>query len=380
MKLKRIFSSIISGTLSAILVLAMFFSPLGTVTAKASTKLLPTDSVRKFDLGSEDVGGSGVEGTSNWIKIIQNSNKLKLFDDIPKGTDVAAIQVNFEISNWSGIEFPVTWGCNLNFKGDAGSTWCGTGAFSEISNYVINREGEYKVICDFVSLCESNGKEGIDWLQTCEMVIGNLTEGDETVIEIKDAYMYLRGEEFPKDIEPVVKGPDKIVINPENVSRTNNGFFEGWGTSLCWYGNRIGGSDKVTNEAAELLYSMENGLGLNIIRYNIGGGDEPTHTHIQRSDSNMPGYWTNYNEQTGTFDYDFNLDKNQQNVLMKSIEYCPDILVEMFSNSAPYFMTRSGCTSGTTDDVKSNITVEQMPAFAEYLAKVVKHYVDKGIN
>lgn len=171
-----------------------------------------------------------------------------------------------------------------------------------------------------------------------------------------------------------------VKIDPDNASPINNGVFEGWGTSLCWYGNRIGGSEKATAESAKYMYNADTGLGLNIIRYNVGGGDDPTHDHIKRSDSKMPGYWTNYNEETGKFDYDFTQDENQRNVLLKSIKECPDMLVEMFSNSAPYFMTRSGCTSGTTDNISSNITIDKMDDFAEYMATVVKHYVDGGVN
>ncbi len=384
MKRKQRRASLLALLLAAVMAIA----PAGTVYATEGRKLTPTDNVRKFDLGSDDVGGTGVEGTSNWIKVVQNSNKKKLFEDIPKGTDVAAVQVTFEISNWSGVEFPITWGCNLNFQGEGRSTWCGTGMFEGISTYVIDREGEFTVTCDLAGLCKANSKTGIEWLQTCEMVVGNLTEGDKTVIEIKEAVMYLPGETVPSDnatktgnppAEPTVT-VDTIVIDPMNMSRTNGGVFEGWGTSLCWYGNRIGGSEQASNQAAELLYNAKTGLGLNIIRYNVGGGDDPTHTHIQRSDSNMPGYWTNYDTATGTFEYDFTKDANQRNVLLKSIEQCPDMLVEMFSNSAPYFMTRSGCTSGTTDNVKSNITLSKMSAFADYMATVVKHYVDEGIN
>ncbi len=374
--------------LALLLAATMMIAPVGTAYAADGQKLTPTDNVRKFDLGSDEVGGTGVEGTSNWIKIVQNSNKKKLFEDVPKGTDVAAIQVTFEISNWSGVEFPVTWGCNLNFLGEGRSTWCGTGMYEGISTYVIDREGEFTVTCDFAALCKANGKAGIEWLQTCEMVIGNLTEGDKTMIEIKEAVMYLPGETVPADNATKTGNPpadpgvavDTIVIDPMNMSRTNGGVFEGWGTSLCWYGNRIGGSEQASNEAATLLYNAETGLGLNIIRYNVGGGDDPTHTHIQRSDSNMPGYWTNYDAATGKFEYDFTKDANQRNVLLKSMEQCPDMLVEMFSNSAPYFMTRSGCTSGTTDDTKSNISISRMAAFADYMATVVKHYVEEGIN
>lgn len=377
MKVKRV--------IAMLLVLVMAFSmtyAAAGFTAMASQRLVRTDQARRFCLGTDEKGGSGVEGERNWIKIIQNSNRLHLFSDIEQGVDVAALQVTFEITEWSGVQFPITWGANINFIGDAGSTWCGPDAFKGFSEYLINREGEYTVTCDLAQLCRSKEKSGIAWLQTCEMVIGGLTEGDPTMIEIKDAYIYFPGEEVPADNAPVPAelGVDSIVINPANVSRINGGVFQGWGTSLCWYGNRIGGSEKATQEAAELLYNAETGLGLNIIRFNVGGGDDPTHTHIQRSDSNMPGYWTNYNAQTGEFEYDFTQDANQRNVLLASIGQCPDMLVEMFSNSAPYFMTRSGCTSGTTDEISSNITTQQMPAFAEYMATVVRHYVDEGIN
>ncbi len=173
---------------------------------------------------------------------------------------------------------------------------------------------------------------------------------------------------------------DVIVIDPMNMNRSNGGVFEGWGTSLCWYGNRIGGSEKAAEESAELLYNAETGLGLTILRYNVGGGDDKSHTHIERSDSNMPGYWTDYDAVAGTFDYDFTQDANQRNVLLKSMEQCPELLVEMFSNSAPYFMTRSGCTSGTTDEIKSNLTMNNMAKFAEYMATVVEYYVNQGVN
>ena len=81
------------------------------------------------------------------------------------------------------------------------------------------------------------------------------------------------------------------------------GEFEGWGTSLCWWANRVGYSDELTSQAAETFFDKEKGLGLNIGRYNIGGGDNVTDqpltddssdslhaSHIKRSDSIVPGY------------------------------------------------------------------------------------------
>ena len=65
--------------------------------------------------------------------------------------------------------------------------------------------------------------------------------------------------------------------------------FEGWGTSLCWWAHRLGYDDELSRKSADLFYSKE-GLGLNIMRYNIGGGDAPTHNHITRTDSKIPGW------------------------------------------------------------------------------------------
>lgn len=162
-----------------------------------------------------------------------------------------------------------------------------------------------------------------------------------------------------------------ISISPENRYEINNGKFEGWGTSLCWWANRVGYSDILAQKTADLFYGQD-GLRLNIARFNIGGGDDPTHHHITRTDSNMPGY-TVYNN--GNVTYDWNADFNQRNVLLRSIEACgEDMIVEMFSNSPPYYMTKSGCSTGGTDSGKNNLKDDQYTAFAEYMAEVCAHY------
>ena len=63
-----------------------------------------------------------------------------------------------------------------------------------------------------------------------------------------------------------------ITINKENASPFNNGNFEGFGTSFCWWPNRLGYSDILTEKSATAFYDKDKGLGLTIILYNIGGG------------------------------------------------------------------------------------------------------------
>ncbi len=162
-----------------------------------------------------------------------------------------------------------------------------------------------------------------------------------------------------------------IMLSPDNVYEINNGVFEGWGSSLCWWGNRVGYSDSLSKQAADAFYG-DDGLRMNIVRYNIGGGDDPSHTHITRTDSNMPGY-TKYNN--GTVTYDWNADANQRNVLKYILEACgDDAIVEMFSNSPPYYMTKSGCSCGSKDAVSNNLKDDYYDDFAEYLAEVCYHY------
>lgn len=174
--------------------------------------------------------------------------------------------------------------------------------------------------------------------------------------------------ETTRDMENVVV----IAVSPENMSTTNDGKFEGWGTSLCWWANRMGYSDELAQQSADLFYG-EDGLRFNIMRYNIGGGDDPTHNHITRTDSEVPG-WLVYNEATGKFEYDYDADKNQLNVLARAVKAAgQDAYVEVFSNSPPYFMTESGCSSGNKSAYDNNLKPECVGDFAEYLAHVSKY-------
>ena len=171
----------------------------------------------------------------------------------------------------------------------------------------------------------------------------------------------------------------RLTVDPAHVSPVNTGIFEGWGTSLCWWANRIGYSDTLSQLAAEAFCDPETGLGLNILRYNIGGGDHPDHDHIQRTDSRIPGYWADpvYDAASGTcrWTYDWSQDANQRNVLNKCLKvYGDGMLVEGFSNSPPYFMTRSGCSSGAERAFQDNLREDAYDAFAQYLADVAEHF------
>ncbi len=168
-----------------------------------------------------------------------------------------------------------------------------------------------------------------------------------------------------------------FVVDPARQSPFNSGVFEGWGTSLCWWANRIGYSDSLSRQAASAFCDPESGLGLNILRYNIGGGDDPAHTHITRTDSMMPGFWKNpvLGEDGYSWEYDWTMDANQRNVLQNCLDtYGKGMLIEAFSNSPPYFMTNSGCSSGAVNPGTNNLRDDAYDAFARYLADVAEHF------
>jgi len=161
-------------------------------------------------------------------------------------------------------------------------------------------------------------------------------------------------------------GATLVTLNPSVKYQT----FEGWGTSMCWWANRIGAwsTDKV-NQFVEQLVNPTTGLGYNIFRYNIGGGENPSHTHMTEF-RDMPGF----QPAAGTWTWD--ADARQTAVLKRIVATGQDVIVEAFSNSPPYWMTKSGCASGSTDG-SNNLKDDAYDQFADYLTAVVKHYRDE---
>ena len=66
---------------------------------------------------------------------------------------------------------------------------------------------------------------------------------------------------------------DTVKVDVSMANQT----FEGWGTSLAWFANSVGGWTNTTNQTnlMNALFSPSSGLGLNYLRYNIGGGNDP---------------------------------------------------------------------------------------------------------
>lgn len=100
------------------------------------------------------------------------------------------------------------------------------------------------------------------------------------------------------------------------------------------------------------LFSPSAGLGLNYIRYNIAGGDDPLcgksghFACITLPPHAVPGY------EPAAGAYDWNADANQR-LVAKTAQSLGANLFEAVSYSPPYWMTRNGTSQGGVKGVEN---------------------------
>ncbi|MDT0397516.1 MULTISPECIES: RICIN domain-containing protein [Streptomyces] len=152
--------------------------------------------------------------------------------------------------------------------------------------------------------------------------------------------------------------------------------FEGWGTSLVWFANATGDyPPEIREKLARLLFG-DDGLALNIARYNVGGGNAPDVRDYLRAGGAVEGWWKapegTTREDTGWWDAEDPADWNENadaaqrwwvDRVKKDITHW-----ETFSNSPPWFMTVSGYVSGGFDATADQLKTESVDDFAAYLA------------
>ena len=204
-----------------------------------------------------------------------------------------------------------------------------------------------------------------------------------------------------------VNGTDDYVVDADTVnanviaSGSNNMLFSVAISDVALNAGEntidIGGSGDWTLDFVKMavIKSGEEGV--------VPEEDEFAHAeHIIRSDGGVPGYCTDvtkmdpdkdesyYINDLGfdqadaecgyAWNYDWEADINQINVLKAAaVASGEEFIAEAFSNSPPYFMTVSGCSSGNTDSNKDNLREDSYKAFAKYMADVIEHWEDEGV-
>ncbi|MGA1836898.1 glycoside hydrolase [Herbiconiux sp. 11R-BC] len=182
-----------------------------------------------------------------------------------------------------------------------------------------------------------------------------------------------------------------VTITPNPAYQ--NDAFEGWGTSLVWFANATGDyPPAVRQELFDKVFG-EDGLNLNIARYNIGGGNASDVPPYLRQGAAVDGWWnpdlaatdsqgpitSNYADRDryaaawradDPASYDFTADQTQR----WWVSQLKDKITkwEAFSNSPPYFMTQSGFVSGGTNSSADQLKTSSIADYVTYLKTVVQ--------
>jgi Ricin-type beta-trefoil lectin domain-like/O-Glycosyl hydrolase family 30/Bacterial Ig domain/HYR domain len=160
---------------------------------------------------------------------------------------------------------------------------------------------------------------------------------------------------------------------------------EGWGTSLAWWAGVVGGWDEADYQVLLDEITSPDELNMNILKYNIHGGDNTT-PHSSSTERTLPDgtvthlRWeslpnTSYKPSPDA-PYDWTANANQRKILLGLLKRNPRAILEAISYSPPYWMTSSGCSSGAVDGVP-NLPAASVEPFADFLTDIVKHYHDE---
>lgn len=156
-----------------------------------------------------------------------------------------------------------------------------------------------------------------------------------------------------------------VEIDPGTQYQT----IQGWGTSLAWWAEGTGGwsSEQAKNALADALFSPTAGLGLNVVRYNIGA---TTPTDRCAAQLRVGGAVPSFEQSPGV--YDWSQDPSQRWMLQAALDRGANT-VEAIPYSAPDWMTANGCSAGADTAGADNLPSSQYQAYAQYLATVVAH-------
>lgn len=104
----------------------------------------------------------------------------------------------------------------------------------------------------------------------CASVVARAVQGSSSIAAFR--------ESPPLDLGQYPTATTTLHVSYTNIDRDMQRLqvLEGFGVSLCWWAVGVGGWGNQTafDEVMDLFFEKKNGLGLNQVRYNIGGGTQ----------------------------------------------------------------------------------------------------------
>lgn len=136
--------------------------------------------------------------------------------------------------------------------------------------------------------------------------------------------------------------------------------FRGWGTSLAWWAN-VDYPKHIKNELVDLLFS-KNGLGLNIVRYNLGAtNNQLLENGYIKSPRFLPCIKNSKKE-----DLCLDNDKLQLSILDMATNSGVNH-VEIFVNSPPWWMTKNNNMRGADTLFTTNLESDYLNDYVDFL-------------
>lgn len=164
----------------------------------------------------------------------------------------------------------------------------------------------------------------------------------------------------------------RLILDADTSYQT----FTGWGTSGAWWAQEVGNSAN-DEWVAKLLFDDTEGLGLNIYRYNVGGGEwENPQSRIWEPTRKTESFYV-WDEAVQGYVFDFSRDANARRMLDLALENGAEQII-LFCNSPHFSMTKSGHASGGLEENVSNLPRENYQVFVDYLLTIADHFVSLG--
>ncbi len=150
---------------------------------------------------------------------------------------------------------------------------------------------------------------------------------------------------------------------------------KGWGTSACWW-SQYCADEKAAEEIAELLYG-DTGLGLNIYRYNIGGGTDHENCRVTNPWRVTESFYK-YDREKEEGEYDFTADKTAVSMMKRCLDKGNIDTLIVFANSPHYAHTSTGQASGSLMYHTCNLPMSNYRKFADYFLSCTQALIDMG--
>lgn len=165
-----------------------------------------------------------------------------------------------------------------------------------------------------------------------------------------------------------------MIVNLKNPAEMQ--ILKGWGTSSCWWSQYCRDLE-TAKEIAELLYG-KTGLGLNIYRYNVGGGTDPDNCRVTNPWRNTESLYT-FDREKECGKYDFSLDRSARDMMKLCLEKGNIDTLILFANSPHYSHTSTGQASGSLLYHTCNLPKANYRKFARYFLDITQHFIDEGL-